>query len=120
MGNPMKNVSLVFLIAMLTAYSVNASPNEDNCVLAVNSILPSGTVAQRVTAKPVTVDVAAQRMNTINNSLTSGWVQVDMTMTVGDRRIQKTYFCAEHRDGHRIVRPTDNTGPQPFNTWIVR
>ena len=101
---------------ILVPMDAGADGYEDNCVLAVTRILPPAASVQSVVTAPAPIDT----VRSLSRITTMRWVLVNLTISIGGRKIAQSYICSENRDGDRIVVATDRSGPGPTHDWTVR
>jgi hypothetical protein len=103
-------------VIILVSADARADGYGDNCVVAVTRILPPPASVQGVTTATAPIDT----VRSLGRITTMRWVLVNLTMSIGGRKIAQSYICSENRDGDRIVVPTDRSGPGPTHDWTVR
>jgi hypothetical protein len=112
-------IAAALLAVTLAPVGATAGQQEDDCVLAVSGILSPTTVMRRVNARPVASETVWSLTGTKPAALVQSWIQLDLTVVVGDRPISKTYYCGLHSGGHRVIWQNDSSDPLALKTWIV-
>lgn len=79
------------LIASLSSIAAMADGLEDRCVLSAVANLPAMVTVRAVTS----ADATAETLRRAKRTPTGRWVQIDLSIVVGDRKIDQSYICTK-------------------------